>query len=122
MSGNDVLSQDEIDALLHGVDSGAVPTEPESRPGEAHSYDFTNQVRIVRGRLPTLEMVNERFARLFRTSLFNLLRRGPEVAVAPIKMLKFSEYVHTRSEERRVGKECRSRWSPDYEKNNERTQ
>ena len=95
MSGNDVLSQDEIDALLHGVDSGAVPTESQAEPGEARNYDFANQVRIVRGRMPTLEMVNERFARLFRTSLFNLLRRGPEVAVAPIKMLKFSEYVHS---------------------------
>jgi flagellar motor switch protein FliM len=95
MSGNDVLSQDEIDALLHGVDSGAVPTEPQSTPGEARNYDFANQVRIVRGRMPTLEMINERFARLFRTSLFNMLRRTPEVAVAPVKMLKFSEYVHT---------------------------
>jgi flagellar motor switch protein FliM len=93
MSANDVLSQDEIDALLHGVDSGAVSTEPEVVPGEARSYDFANQVRIVRGRMPTLEMINERFARLFRTSLFNMLRRGPEVAVAPVKMLKFSEYV-----------------------------
>ena len=75
MSPNDVLSQDEIDALLHGVDSGAVATQPELPPGEARSYDFTNQVRIVRGRMPTLEMINERFARLFRTSLFNMLRR-----------------------------------------------
>jgi len=95
MAANDILSQDEIDALLHGIDSGAVNTEPEPAPGEVRPYDFTNQVRIVRGRMPTLEMINERFARLFRTSLFNMLRRGPEVAVAPIKMLKFSEYVHT---------------------------
>jgi flagellar motor switch protein FliM len=95
MSGNDVLSQDEIDALLHGVDSGAVPMEAVPVPGEARGYDFANQVRIVRGRMPTLEMINERFARLFRTSLFNMLRRGPEISVAPVKMLKFSEYVHT---------------------------
>jgi len=95
MSGNDVLSQDEIDALLHGVDSGAVKTEDVVAPNEARSYDFANQVRIVRGRLPTLEMINERFARLFRTSLFNMLRRAPEVAVAPVKMQKFSEYVHS---------------------------
>jgi flagellar motor switch protein FliM len=93
MSGNDVLSQDEIDALLHGVDSGVVNTEAESSPGEIRSFDFTNQVRIVRGRMPTLEMINERFARLFRTSLFNLLRRAPEVAVAPVRMQKFSEYI-----------------------------
>ena len=95
MSGSDILNQDEIDALLHGVDSGAVKTEAPVAPGEARNYDFSNQVRIVRGRMPTLEMINERFARLFRISLFNLLRRTPEVAVAPVKMLKFSEYVHT---------------------------
>jgi flagellar motor switch protein FliM len=95
MSGQDVLSQDEIDALLHGVDSGVVKTEDAVVSDEARSYDFANQVRIVRGRLPTLEMINERFARLFRTSLFNMLRRTPEVAVAPIKMQKFSEYVHS---------------------------
>lgn len=95
MSGSDILNQDEIDALLHGVDSGAVKTEAPAAPGEARNYDFSNQVRIVRGRMPTLEMINERFARLFRISLFNLLRRTPEVAVAPVKMLKFSEYVHS---------------------------
>ena len=95
MSGSDILNQDEIDALLHGVDSGAVTTDAPLTPGEARNYDFANQVRIVRGRMPTLEMINERFARLFRISLFNLLRRTPEVAVAPVKMQKFSEYVHS---------------------------
>jgi len=95
MSGNEVLSQEEIDALLHGVDNGVVKTEDAPLPGEARMFDFTNQVRIVRGRMPTLEMINERFARLFRTSLFNMLRRAPEVAVAPIRMQKFSEYVHS---------------------------
>jgi flagellar motor switch protein FliM len=95
MSGQDVLSQDEIDALLHGVDSGAVATEDVVAPGEARSFDFANQVRIVRGRMPTLEMINERFARLFRTSLFNLLRRTPEISVSPVQLMKFSEYVHS---------------------------
>ena len=95
MAGSDILNQDEIDALLHGVDSGAVKTDIPLTPGEARNYDFANQVRIVRGRMPTLEMINERFARLFRISLFNLLRRTPEVAVAPVKMQKFSEYVHS---------------------------
>lgn len=52
---NDLLSQDEIDALLHGVDSGAVETEPDAPSGEARSYDFASQDRIIRGRMPTLE-------------------------------------------------------------------
>jgi len=95
MSINDLLSQDEIDALLHGVDDGDVSTEEDIFDGEAKSYDFTSQDRIVRGRMPTLEMINERFARYFRTSLFNLLRRSPEIAVSGVQMLKFAEYVHT---------------------------
>jgi flagellar motor switch protein FliM len=95
MAGNDILNQDEIDALIHGVDSGVVNTEAELEPNEAREYDFATQVRIVRGRMPTLEMINERFARLFRTSLFNLLRRTPEIAVGPVQMSKFSEYVHS---------------------------
>ncbi len=92
-----ILNQDEIDALIHGVDQGAVSTEPAPAPapGEVRSYDFQSQMRIVRGRMPTLEMINERFARLFRTNLYSLLRRTPEVAVNPIEMKKFSEYVHT---------------------------
>ncbi len=95
MSGDKILDQAEIDALIHGVDSGSVSTEPAAAPGEVQSYDFINQMRIVRGRMPTLEMINERFARLFRVSLYNLLRRSPEIAVGPVDIKKFNEYVHT---------------------------
>jgi flagellar motor switch protein FliM len=95
VSSEKILDQDEIDALIHGVDSGAVSTEAPPGPGEVRQYDFQNQMRIVRGRMPTLEMINERFARLFRVSLYNLLRRSPEISVAPVGIKKFSEYVHT---------------------------
>lgn len=96
MAANDLLSQEEIDALLHGVSSGDVDTEDDAPlPGEVRSYDFTSQDRIVRGRLPTLEMINERFARYFRISLFNLLRRAGEISANGVQMLKFAEYVHS---------------------------
>ena len=53
---SDVLNQDEIDALLHGVDSGEVDTAPGAvEPGVVRAYDFSTQARIVRGRMPTLE-------------------------------------------------------------------
>ncbi|MCR8921664.1 flagellar motor switch protein FliM [Dasania sp. GY-MA-18] len=91
----DLLSQEEIDALLHGVDDGDVDTEDDLDFDEARSYDLTSQDRIVRGRMPTLEMVNERFARYTRISLFNLLRRTADVAVGGIQIQKFGEYVHT---------------------------
>ena len=97
MAVNDLLTQDEIDALLHGVSSGDVDTEGDAKvdDGEAHGYDFASQDRIVRGRMPTLEMINERFTRYFRISLFNLLRRSPEIAVGGVQMLKFAEYIHS---------------------------
>ncbi len=96
MSINDLLSQDEIDALLHGVDSGEVNTEDEGpAPGEARTYDFASQDRIIRGRMPTLEMVNERFARLWRIGLFNLIRRSAELSVRGIELIKFGDYLHS---------------------------
>jgi flagellar motor switch protein FliM len=98
MSG-DILEQDEIDALLHGVDSGAVDTaaKPVEEPGVAREYDFSTQTRIVRGRMPTLEMINERLARSLRLSLYGMLRRTPDIAVQGIGTPKYSEYVPTLS-------------------------
>lgn len=97
MANPDLLSQDEIDALLHGVNEGDVDTEnDDGMPvDEARRYDFASEDRIVRGRMPTLEMVNERFSRSFRISLFNMLRRSAELSVGGVDMLKFSEYIHT---------------------------
>ncbi|GAA4874493.1 flagellar motor switch protein FliM [Ferrimonas pelagia] len=89
----DLLSQDEIDALLHGVDD--VEEEPSYDESQAVVYDFTSQDRIVRGRMPTLELVNERFARHLRISLFNMMRRNAEVSINGVQMVKFGEYVHT---------------------------
>ena len=92
----DLLSQDEIDALLHGVDSGAVDVEEAPpAPDEARDYDFASQDRIVRGRLPTLEMINERFARTWRIGLFSLLRRSADLSVRGVELLRFGEYMHS---------------------------
>lgn len=91
----DLLSQDEIDALLHGVDDGEIDTEGDFDATGVRPYDLTSQDRIVRGRMPTLEMINERFARYTRISMFNLLRRPADVSVGGIQIQKFGEYVHT---------------------------
>ncbi|MFT2091387.1 flagellar motor switch protein FliM [Paraglaciecola sp. 2405UD69-4] len=93
---SDLLSQDEIDALLHGVDDVEEEDVSESvSEGSAMEYDFSSQDRIVRGRMPTLEIVNERFARHMRVSLFNMMRRSAEVSINGIQMTKFGEYIHT---------------------------
>jgi len=92
----DLLSQDEIDALLHGVDD--VDDEEDELETEVEgtvSFDFSSQDRIVRGRMPTLELINERFARHMRVSLFNMLRKTAEVSINGVQMMKFGEYQNT---------------------------
>lgn len=91
----DLLSQDEIDALLHGVDDGDIDTDDDESEEGVRSYDLASQDRIVRGRMPTLEMINERFARYTRISLFNLLRRNADVSTGGVQIMKFGEYIHT---------------------------
>ena len=99
MSVKDLLSQDEIDALLHGVDD----TEDSSSEDEVHTededgvrvYDLASNERVVRGRMPTLELINERFARNARNSIYNLLRSAADVAVEDIQFLKYGDYIHT---------------------------
>jgi flagellar motor switch protein FliM len=94
--GAEILNQDEIDALLKGVDTGAVPAAVDlPPPGEARNFDLATQVRIVRGRMPTLEMINDRLGRLLRVGIFNMIRRTPEITAVPVQVMKFSEYVQT---------------------------
>ncbi|NOJ00598.1 flagellar motor switch protein FliM [Vibrio kanaloae] len=92
----DLLSQDEIDALLHGVDDvEEVEDVSETENDSAVNFDFSSQDRIVRGRMPTLELINERFARHMRISLFNMLRKTAEVSINGVQMMKFGEYQNT---------------------------
>jgi flagellar motor switch protein FliM len=92
---NDLLSQDELDALLQNVNENGMHEDPPAAVDEARDYDLASRDRIVRGRLPTLEMINERFARHWRIGLFNMLRRSAEIKVKGVEMVKFSEYLHS---------------------------
>jgi flagellar motor switch protein FliM len=91
----DFLSQDEVDALLRGVTGEEDEPEavPEEAPGTVRSYNLGTQERIVRGRMPTLELINERFARYLRIGLFNYMHRNAEVSVGPIRVQKYSEFI-----------------------------
>lgn len=92
---SDLLTQDEIDALLHGVDDVEDEDGGEQPEAGVVQFDFSSQDRIVRGRMPTLELINERFARHMRISLFNMLRKTAEVSINGVQMIKFGEYQNT---------------------------
>ena len=89
----DFLSQEEVDALLKGVTGEADEAPADEAVGGVKNYDLGRQERIVRGRMPTMELINERFARLLRIGLFNYMHKGSEVSVGPIKVQKYSEFI-----------------------------
>jgi flagellar motor switch protein FliM len=91
---NQILSQDEVDALLKGLDSGEIETEKGTSAvePECHPFDWATQGRHLKGNLPVLGMIYERFAQKFRHALSGYLRRMVEVAPGPIEMIKFEEF------------------------------
>lgn len=89
-----ILSQDEVDALLQGITGESQKLEQEEVPqGAIRDYDLASQERIVRGRMPTMEIINERFARNIRIGLFNFIRKSPEVSIGGIKVQKYSAFL-----------------------------
>ncbi|RTL57775.1 MAG: flagellar motor switch protein FliM [Rhodocyclaceae bacterium] len=89
----DFLSQEEVDALLKGVTGEEDAPAAEEETGGVKPYELGRQERIVRGRMPTLELINERFARYLRIGLFNYMHRSTEISVGPIRVQKYSEFV-----------------------------
>src|SRR5882757_3654868 len=109
---NQVLTQSEVDALLSAVADGNVDVNANAAAGgggasggaaqpdaptdvEVQAYDLTNQDRVIRGRMPTLDIIYERFIRLFRMSLSNSLRKIASISIISTDLLKFGEFVNT---------------------------
>jgi flagellar motor switch protein FliM len=92
---NKVLSQDEVDALLRGVEVGDIETEKKTADVGVRAFDLASQERIIRGRMPGLEMANERFARFFRNSISSMIMKFVDINIQGIEMVKFSEFMKT---------------------------
>ena len=92
-----ILSQDEVDALLKGLSDGEIEGTQESAPtpDNVRMFDLTNQDRIVRGRMPTLDIINDRFAKIHRIALSGSLRRMVDINVCQADMIKFGEFIRT---------------------------
>jgi flagellar motor switch protein FliM len=102
-----VLSQDEVDALLSAVNedvetsgleapsAGNGDVSSESEDSNIQPYDLTNQDRVIRGRMPILDIIYERFIRQFRVSLSNSLRKISTISMISTDLLKFGEFVNT---------------------------
>ena len=91
---SDFLSQDEVDALLKGVAGESdEPGAKEERPEGIRTYNLGTQERIVRERMPALELIHERFSRFLRIGLFNYMHRTAEISVGPVRVQKYSDFI-----------------------------
>lgn len=96
--GENILSQDEVNALLRGIAGGEVETAPPPSSAATsgtknRDYNIASQERVIRGRMPTLDIVNERFARFFQVSLSSTLRKAAEFSPVSTEMIKFGEFI-----------------------------
>jgi len=91
----DLLSQEEIDALLHGVEDGDVSPANDTVHEGVRSYDLVSHDRIVRDKMPSLDAVNERFARYTKANLSKLLKQSADVSVGGVQIMTYEEYMHS---------------------------
>lgn len=87
------LSQDEVNSLLKGAAAESGNAQSAANEDVVRPYNLGTQERIVRGRMPALDIINERFARLFRVALFHFMRRSAEVAIGPVRVQKYGEFI-----------------------------
>ena len=91
----ELLSDEERDALMAGVESGEVDDSPAVPAGEAVAYDLANQDRIIRGRLPVLEKINTRFVRYLQGGLESMLQQDVDVSAGELETVRISDYIHS---------------------------
>jgi flagellar motor switch protein FliM len=95
---SEVLSQGEVDALLRGVGDGEVDTETDEAPEDESGvvpYDLTSQEKIIRGRLPTLDIINQMFSRLFRNTFSTMMRKSVDVSTVSTDTIKFGDFLRS---------------------------
>lgn len=92
---NQVLSQEEINTLLKGLSEGDIDEGQIEQTAQQNvkRFDLASQERIIRGRMPTLELIHERFARQFRTGLSRFLGRTCFTNVGGFEMVKFGSFM-----------------------------
>jgi len=92
-----ILSQDEVDTLLRGLTGGELEAESEILEDDSGivPFDLSNQDRIIRGRMPVLEIINDRFARLATNAMANAMRKRVDVNPISIDMSKFGDFMRS---------------------------
>jgi flagellar motor switch protein FliM len=89
-----LLSQEEIDALATGISDGSIPVDTGyNTAANIRKHDLTNEDSSLGVNVTSLDMINERFIRLFRLALLDVLRTSPRITPARVQLIKFGDYM-----------------------------
>ena len=95
MGEEEILSQEEVDALLRGVGDGELETETDEiteNISGVEPFDLTTQEKVISGRLPTLNIINQMFCKLFQNTFSKLMRRSVQVSTISTDTIKFGDF------------------------------
>ena len=95
----DVLSQNEIDALLKQLSSGELDVDniEDTKSAKVKEYDFSRPAKFSKEHLRTLEIIFEHFGRLLSSNLPAYLRKNVQVEVMNSEAVTYSEFSNALS-------------------------
>ena len=91
---DNLLSADELSALAEGVNDGTIAVDTGfNTAARVKKHDIASEDSSLGVNVGSIDMINERFIRLFRPSLMDVLRSSPRINPTKVQILKFGDYV-----------------------------
>ena len=92
-SGN-LLSAEELAALSEGIDDGTIAIDTGfNLTTRVKKHDLASEDSTLGVNTSSLEMINERFVRLFRMGLMDVLRTSPRINPTRAQIVRFGDYL-----------------------------
>lgn len=94
----DVLSQNEIDALLSALSTGELEADDVTKDEEKHKvklYDFKSPQKFSKEHIRTLELVHDNYARIISNYLTGQIRQSVKVKIETVEQITYEEFIHS---------------------------
>jgi flagellar motor switch protein FliM len=89
-----LLTPDELSSLAEGVKDGSIPVDTGfNTKARIKKYDLASEDSSLGVNVSSLDMINERFIRVFRLGLLEMLRTSPKVNGTQVQIVRFGDYL-----------------------------
>lgn len=95
---DEVLSQNEIDALLSAITSGEMDAEElrkEEQEKKVRVYDFKRALRFSKDQIRSISRIHENYARMLTTFFSSQLRSYVNISVTSVDQIPFEEFIRS---------------------------